>query len=343
MARVRVVNQRMVVASLETRGATGNTTRRTRATRCMPARRAPTACAARRPPSWAWRTTKLRVITGDVGGAFGMKTTGLSGIYRATGGGTQSRPAGALAVDTFGSLHLRHAGARYRHRGRTSARRQGQVSRACACATCAIRAPTWPMPASTSTPTTSRAACPACTASRRSMCRSPAISATEYRSAPIAAPDGRRRITFLSASSKKPHALSASIRCGCARKISFRHRRSRSRPRSAIPMTAATSPASSSKALELSDYANFNKRNREAARRKKFRGIGVSCMLEHSGATADGTGVGLVSRRRQADPRLQRAIDRPEPCHRVQPPARRTSSVSTPARSSTAMATPRRG
>jgi carbon-monoxide dehydrogenase large subunit len=38
-------------------------------------------------------------------------------------------------------------------------------------------------------------------------------------------------------------------------------------------------------ALELSDYANFNKRKREAARRKKFRGIGISCMLEHSGAT----------------------------------------------------------
>ena len=38
-------------------------------------------------------------------------------------------------------------------------------------------------------------------------------------------------------------------------------------------------------ALELSDYANFSKRKREAARRKKLRGIGISCMLEHSGAT----------------------------------------------------------
>ena len=50
-------------------------------------------------------------------------------------------------------------------------------------------------------------------------------------------------------------------------------------------MTAAIFPASSSKALALADYDNFNKRKREAARRKKYRGIGISCMLEHSGAT----------------------------------------------------------
>jgi carbon-monoxide dehydrogenase large subunit len=39
------------------------------------------------------------------------------------------------------------------------------------------------------------------------------------------------------------------------------------------------------KALKLADYANFKKRKREAAKRKKLRGIGVSCMLEHAGAT----------------------------------------------------------
>jgi carbon-monoxide dehydrogenase large subunit len=39
------------------------------------------------------------------------------------------------------------------------------------------------------------------------------------------------------------------------------------------------------KALGLADYANFGKRKREAAKRKKLRGIGVSCMLEHAGAT----------------------------------------------------------
>ncbi len=39
------------------------------------------------------------------------------------------------------------------------------------------------------------------------------------------------------------------------------------------------------KALALSDYKNFNARRREAKRRGKYRGIGISCMLEHAGAT----------------------------------------------------------
>jgi aerobic carbon-monoxide dehydrogenase large subunit len=43
-------------------------------------------------------------------------------------------------------------------------------------------------------------------------------------------------------------------------------------------------PAMFAKALELSDYKNFNKRKREAAKRKKLRGVGFSCMLEHAGA-----------------------------------------------------------
>jgi carbon-monoxide dehydrogenase large subunit len=43
-------------------------------------------------------------------------------------------------------------------------------------------------------------------------------------------------------------------------------------------------PGIMDKALKLADFDNFNKRKREAAKRKKYRGIGVSCMLEHSGA-----------------------------------------------------------
>ena len=38
------------------------------------------------------------------------------------------------------------------------------------------------------------------------------------------------------------------------------------------------------KALKLADFDNFTKRRRESAKRKKLRGIGVSCMLEHAGA-----------------------------------------------------------
>jgi carbon-monoxide dehydrogenase large subunit len=43
-------------------------------------------------------------------------------------------------------------------------------------------------------------------------------------------------------------------------------------------------PGAFAKAMELSEYDSFNKRKRESAKRKKLRGIGISCMLEHAGA-----------------------------------------------------------
>jgi carbon-monoxide dehydrogenase large subunit len=43
-------------------------------------------------------------------------------------------------------------------------------------------------------------------------------------------------------------------------------------------------PGAFAKAMQLSEYDGFNKRKREAARHKKWRGIGISCMLEHAGA-----------------------------------------------------------
>jgi carbon-monoxide dehydrogenase large subunit len=39
------------------------------------------------------------------------------------------------------------------------------------------------------------------------------------------------------------------------------------------------------KALELADYDGFKKRRREADKRGKYRGVGISCMLEHSGGS----------------------------------------------------------
>jgi aerobic carbon-monoxide dehydrogenase large subunit len=38
-------------------------------------------------------------------------------------------------------------------------------------------------------------------------------------------------------------------------------------------------------ALELADYANFKARRRQAQKRGKYRGIGVCCMLEHAGGS----------------------------------------------------------
>jgi len=42
-------------------------------------------------------------------------------------------------------------------------------------------------------------------------------------------------------------------------------------------------PALFDKALKLADYAGFTKRRREARKRKRYRGIGISCFLEHAG------------------------------------------------------------
>jgi carbon-monoxide dehydrogenase large subunit len=39
------------------------------------------------------------------------------------------------------------------------------------------------------------------------------------------------------------------------------------------------------KALELADYQNFKQRRREAQKRGKYRGLGVCCMLEHAGGS----------------------------------------------------------
>ncbi len=62
-------------------------------------------------------------------------------------------------------------------------------------------------------------------------------------------------------------------------------------PPSAIPYTTASGsiydsgdfPALLDKALALADYAGFAARRREAERRGKLRGIGLSCLLEHAG------------------------------------------------------------
>ncbi|HEY2134396.1 MAG TPA: xanthine dehydrogenase family protein molybdopterin-binding subunit [Xanthobacteraceae bacterium] len=64
-------------------------------------------------------------------------------------------------------------------------------------------------------------------------------------------------------------------------------------PTSAIPFHTAVGttydsgdfPAVFDKAMALADFAGFSKRKREAAKRGKRRGVGISCLLEHSGGT----------------------------------------------------------
>jgi carbon-monoxide dehydrogenase large subunit len=64
-------------------------------------------------------------------------------------------------------------------------------------------------------------------------------------------------------------------------------------PRSAMPFKtdmqttydSGEFPAIFEKALALADHTGFRKRKREAAKRGKYRGFGISCFLEHSGGS----------------------------------------------------------
>ena len=78
----------------------------------------------------------------------------LSGIPRDPGGGAQARPAGALDVEPRRGLPQRQSRARRVQRGRAGARRQGENSSRCACATSATWAPISARSAPTSRPST---------------------------------------------------------------------------------------------------------------------------------------------------------------------------------------------
>ena len=126
----RVVNQRMMVASMETRGATGvydpktdsytlHACSQSAGTVRNQARADPRRAERQAARHHRRRRRRLR-----------HEDAGLSGISGAAGRRQESRPAGALDVDALGSLHDRHAGARHGDRNRTRARRQRQIPRA---------------------------------------------------------------------------------------------------------------------------------------------------------------------------------------------------------------------
>ena len=74
VVRVELVNQRLVVASLEPRTATASYDAETEdASRCAAARKVWPACAARWRARMNIKPEELRVVTDDLGGAFGMK------------------------------------------------------------------------------------------------------------------------------------------------------------------------------------------------------------------------------------------------------------------------------
>ena len=72
--------------------------------------------------------SKVRIITGDIGGSFGMKSPIFNETPLVLLGVQAHRPAGEMDQHAHGSFPERRAGARQRHRGRTRARQGRHTS-----------------------------------------------------------------------------------------------------------------------------------------------------------------------------------------------------------------------
>ena len=78
-------------------------------------------------------------------------------------------------------------------------------------------------------------------------------------------------------------------------------------------------------ALKLADHDGFKQRRREAQKRGKYRGFGICCLLEHAGGAPLESATADVPRQRDAAAQPQCAEYRPGPCHGVSARHRRTA------------------
>jgi len=283
VAKVRVVNQRMVVASMETRGATGVYHDESRGytlyacSQSAESLRSQGAAIMNIPPE------KLRVITHEVGGAFGMKTpfypeyaallVGARKVGRPVH--WQSTRSEAFVTDTQARDTITEAELALDGNGKFLALRMRHLCNQGA----------YVSTAGVNINTNNFARC------LPGMYRIPKISVSVACYFTNTVPIGPYR------GAGRPEANYALERVveEAARVVGMdpvKLRRKNLIPKSAIPIRTAVGntydsgdfPGIVEKALALSDYKNFNKRKRESARRKKLRGIGISCMLEHAGA-----------------------------------------------------------
>ena len=282
VAKVRVANQRMIVASMETRGATGVYDKATDSytlhvcSQSADSLRNLTAAVIGVP------NEKLRVITEDVGGAFGMKTPpypeypALLVAARTLGRPVrwQSTRSEAFVTDTQARDTVTEAELAIDEKGKFLALRVRHLCNQGA----------YVSTAGVNINTNNFARC------LPGMYRIPKVdvSVACYFSNTI--PIGPYR------GAGRPEANYALERVveEAARVTGIdpvRLRRKNLIPPSAMPFKTPINtydsgdfPAIVDRALELADFNNFNKRRRESAKRKKLRGIGVSCMLEHAGA-----------------------------------------------------------
>jgi carbon-monoxide dehydrogenase large subunit len=283
VARVAVTNQRLVVAAMETRGATGDYDAAKDSYTLHACSQSAAALRAQGAAIMGVAPEKLRVITEDVGGAFGMKTPfypeypALLVAARKLGRPVhwQSTRSEAFVTDTQARDTVTHTELALDDKGKFLALRVRHLCNQGA----------YVSPAGVGINTNNFARC------LPGMYRIPKVDVGVACYFTNKIPIGPYR------GAGRPEANYALERVveEAARVTGIDPLRLRKKnliPPSAMPYKSAIGntydsgdfPAIVERALQLADYANFNRRKREAARRKKYRGIGVSCMLEHAGA-----------------------------------------------------------
>ncbi len=283
VARVTVRNQRMVVASMETRGATGVYDAKAESYTLYACSQSAGTIRNQTAPILGVEPAKLRVITEDVGGAFGMKTPVypeyLAVLVAAKKTGRpvhwMSTRSEAFMTDTQARDTYTQTELALDDKGKFLALRMKHLCGQGAYVT----------PAGIGINTNNVARC------LPGMYRIPKIDFSARCIFTNAAPIGPYR------GAGRPEANYALDRVveEAARVTGIdtvQLRRKNLIPPSAMPYKTAVAttydsgdfPAIFAKAMELSDYKGFNKRKRESAKRKKLRGMGISCMLEHAGA-----------------------------------------------------------
>jgi carbon-monoxide dehydrogenase large subunit len=283
VARVRVANQRMVVASMETRGATGAYDAAKDSYTLHACSQSADGLRGQVAAVMGMPNDKLRVITEDVGGAFGMKTPcypeypALLVAARKLGRPVhwQSSRSEAFVTDTQARDTVTEAELALDDKGKFLALRVRHLCNQGA----------YVSTAGVGINTNNFARC------LPGMYRIPKVDASVACYFSNTVPIGPYR------GAGRPEANFALERVveEAARVIGMdpvRLRKKNLIPPSAIPYKTAIGntydsgdfPGIVEQALKLADYAGFNKRRRESARRKKYRGIGISCMLEHAGA-----------------------------------------------------------
>ncbi len=283
VARVTVVNQRLMVASMETRGANASYDPATDAYSLRACSQSAGTVRNQTAPVLGVPNDKLRVTTEDVGGAFGMKTPvypeypALCVAAKKVGRPVawQATRSEAFMTDTPGRDTVTEAELAVDKDGKFLALRMRHL--------CSQGA--YISPAGVGINTNNPARC------LPGMYRIPKIDFSTRCVFTNTAPMGPYR------GAGRPEANYALDRAveEAARITGIDTARLRKKnliPKSAMPYkTAVTTtydsgdfPGAFAKAMELSEYDSFNRRKRESAKRKKWRGIGISCMLEHAGA-----------------------------------------------------------